>query len=1050
VDKRGLSQTLRQHVKAGLLIFLVGTILCLAMAILWWKLEQYEQVNLRNRIKIHVENLAGQVSADLHSRVQALQRMSKGWETHAVTQEEFIDNAQAYMADAPGFQALEWVDKDFFVRWIVPLKGNEQAQDLSLASEQKRRLALEKAKATRLPTMTVPINLVQGGKGFLIYTPIFVQGEFKGFVLAVFRIKEWLNYVFSIKDRSDDFKISVSFDDVQVFEQAGWDGLTVAGFDAAAETQVLSHRLLLQARPTKTYIDQNKAMLPIWVTMVASLLSLLIVSVVYLLQKAHRAEVELSYKNLLMEAQSETTTDGILVVDTELHVIFSNKRLKEILMIPQHILDRKDYRLLQQDILTRLKSPKTYLYKIAKLINDYDARSQDEIEFADGRIIDRYSSPLISADRKYLGRIFFYNDITDRKMAEEKLRTSEALKNLLLENIDAGIAIIDEDTHVIERVNKKGLELFEGRADQVVGKVCHSFLCPAEKGNCPVTDRGQELDNSDRILLKTDGRMLPIMKSVRHIQIDGKNKLLETFVDITKRKRVEEELQHQTSLLNSLIDSVPDIIFYKDMNGIYLGCNPQFAEFVGRPRNEIVGKTDYDLFDKDTADFFREHDRHMLDSGSSRHNDEWISYPDGRKRLIDTLKTPYRGPDGSLIGVLGISRDITERKAAEEALQHVTDRLKLAVRAGGIGIWDYNAIDGTLSWDDQMFLLYDIAPENFSREYEAWKRAVHPEDMERFDHEFHQALLGEKEFDTEFRILLSDGAVRIIRSLALIQCDESGSPVFMIGTNWDISPQKQLEYKLRSSNDDLEKEIENRKKLERIKDEFISTVSHELRTPLAITREGIAIVLDQKAGPVTEKQQKALTYAQNNIDRLARLINDLLDFSKLEAGKIKLQREQLDIVQLIREIASGFGAQAGQKGLEMEIDVPLDPVMVYADRDRIIQVLTNLVSNALKFTEKGNIQLSVRQGVLSAICAVKDTGRGIEEKDLPKVFEKFQQFGRIEGGGNKGTGLGLAISKQLVELHGGNISIVSAPAKGTCITFTLPQELETEGLHDVG
>jgi len=1037
--------------KAWGLTFLVGAVLCLALSILWWKLEHYEQVNLHNRIRTHAERLAGQVDVDLQSRIPALQRMSMGWKTHTVTEEEFIENARAYMADTPGFQALEWVDKDFFVRWIVPLKGNELAKDLDLASEQKRRFALEKAKATRSPTMTVPVNLVQGGKGFLIYTPIYVQGEFRGFVLAVIRIKEWLNYVFSTQDRADDFRISLSFDGVPVFKQAGWDDLTDPGFEASAENRLLAHHLSIQVRPTKAYIDKNKTQLPRWVTFAASLLSVLIVSVVHLLQKTHRGEVELSYKNLLLESQSETTTDGILVVDNALHVIFSNKRLKEILMVPQHILDRKDYRLLQQDVLTRLKNPKAYLYKVAQLINDYDARGRDEIEFADGRIVDRYSSPLISADRKYLGRIFFFNDITDRKAAEGKLRASEALQNLLLENIDAGIAIIDEETHVIERVNRKGLDLFEGREDEVVGKVCHRILCPVESGLCAISDAGKQVDNSDCILLKSDGRELPIMKSVRHIQIDGKNKLLETFVDITKRKRAEEELQHQTSLLNSLIDSVPDIIFYKDMNGVYLGCNPRFAEFVGRPRNEIIGMTDYDLFDKEIADFFREHDRHMLASGSPRNNEELITYPDGRKKLIDTLKTPYWGPDGTLIGVLGISRDITERKAAEEALQHVTDRLKLAVRAGGIGIWDYDAVYGVLTWDDQMFHLYGISPEQFSGIYEAWTGAIHPEDRGRCDNEVHQALKGEKEFDTEFRIILPDGAVRTIRGLALIQRDDgSGSPVRMIGTNWDITPQKQLEYQLRSSNDDLEKEIENRKKLERIKDEFISTVSHELRTPLAITREGIAIVLDQKAGPVTSKQQKALTYAQNNIDRLARLINDLLDFSKLEAGKIKLQREQLDIVQLIRETGAGFRAQADQKGLNIEVDVPPDPVMVFADKDRIIQVLTNLMSNSLKFTEKGSILLSVRQGVMSAICAVKDTGRGIEEKDLPKVFEKFQQFGRIEGGGNKGTGLGLAISKQLVELHGGTIGIASTPEKGTCITFTLPQELETEGLHHVG
>ena len=156
--------------------------------------------------------------------------------------------------------------------------------------------------------------------------------------------------------------------------------------------------------------------------------------------------------------------------------------------------------------------------------------------------------------------------------------------------------------------------------------------------------------------------------------------------DITGRKRAEEELKRQAGLINSLLDSIPDIIFFKDINGVYLGCNPPFAEFVGRSRAEIIGKTDYDLFDKEVADFFREHDRLMLELRQPRHNEEWITYPDGRKKLIDTLKTPYWGPDGTFIGVLGVSRDITERKRAEEKLKDVRKKLVQSDKLAAVGL----------------------------------------------------------------------------------------------------------------------------------------------------------------------------------------------------------------------------------------------------------------------------------------------------------------------------------------------------------------------------
>ncbi|MEI8043971.1 MAG: PAS domain S-box protein, partial [Verrucomicrobiota bacterium] len=137
--------------------------------------------------------------------------------------------------------------------------------------------------------------------------------------------------------------------------------------------------------------------------------------------------------------------------------------------------------------------------------------------------------------------------------------------------------------------------------------------------------------------------------------------------DVTERKRAEDEVRRQAALIGSLLDSIPDMVFFKDTEGVYLGCNPAFVEFAGRPRGEIIGKTDHDIFGKEIGDFFREQDRRMLAKGEPRHNEEWVTYPDGRKALLDTLKTPYWGPEGELIGVLGISRDITAQQAEQEA-----------------------------------------------------------------------------------------------------------------------------------------------------------------------------------------------------------------------------------------------------------------------------------------------------------------------------------------------------------------------------------------------
>ncbi len=159
------------------------------------------------------------------------------------------------------------------------------------------------------------------------------------------------------------------------------------------------------------------------------------------------------------------------------------------------------------------------------------------------------------------------------------------------------------------------------------------------------------------------------------------------LVNVRLRKGVEEEIKRQAALITSLLDSIPDIIFFKDLNGVYLGCNPHFVEFVGRPKEEIVGKTDYDLFDKNVADQFRDFDKSMLQSRTARHNEEVITYPDGRTMLIDTLKSPYRGPNNVLLGILGISRDITERRKAEAIIQRESSDLRILLNNFPFLVW---------------------------------------------------------------------------------------------------------------------------------------------------------------------------------------------------------------------------------------------------------------------------------------------------------------------------------------------------------------------------
>ena len=235
------------------------------------------------------------------------------------------------------------------------------------------------------------------------------------------------------------------------------------------------------------------------------------------------------------------------------------------------------------------------------------------------------------------------------------------------------------------------------------------------------------------------------------------------------------------------------------------------------------------------------------------------------------------------------------------------------------------------------------------------------------------------------------------------------------------------------------RDITAEKEVDRMKTEFISTVSHELRTPLSITREGISLVLDKIPGKINKKQDKILSIAKGNIDRLARIISSLLDISKIESGKVELKRGLVNIKRLIEQVASSFEPKAKEKGLELKVRLPQEEIEAYAEGDKIIEVFTNLLGNALKFTEKGYIEVSVKELEDEIECTVKDTGIGLAMDDLPKVFGKFQQFGRIDSEGEKGTGLGLSISKGIVEAHHGKIRVESTLGEGSKFIFTLPK-----------
>ena len=382
---------------------------------------------------------------------------------------------------------------------------------------------------------------------------------------------------------------------------------------------------------------------------------------------------------------------------------------------------------------------------------------------------------------------------------------------------------------------------------------------------------------------------------------------------------------------------------------------------------------------------------------------------------------------------------------SEQSLQQTTERLSLAVCAGGVGIWDYDIVNNQLNWDDQMFRLYGITSDQFAGAYQAWLAGVHPEDRQRCDNETQLTLRGEREFDMEFRVCWPDGTTHNIRSLGSVKRDGTGQPLRMIGTNWDITLQKRLEEDLRQSKETADS-------ANKAKTMFLANISHEIRTPMNAIIGFSQLLLRSPGMPPTQVEH--LEIIRRSGDHLMQLINDVVEMAKIDAGKIELNPTPFEITRLLDELDSMFRVRAKAKNLDFEMNsVFSQPLRVIGDVGKLRQIFINLLGNSLKFTNKGGIVVNARtlsqeNDILELAFEIRDTGAGIAEGEISQLFQVFEQTrsGRELG---TGTGLGLALSRQIVRLMGGDISAQSQPGVGSVFSFSVQLQMAKDGLPSV-
>ncbi len=656
-------------------------------------------------------------------------------------------------------------------------------------------------------------------------------------------------------------------------------------------------------------------------------------------------------------------------------------------------------------------------------IHNFDA----QLRCKDGHVRDVVMDINVMMENgRFLYSRAFTRDITDRKQIERVLFAQEKWFRTLIENSADIITLVNADG-VIVYSSPSTTRLLGYPLEQYIGRNIFEFI---------------HLDDVDRIsqlftkVVEQPGNFVSSECRFRHksgswvwLEGSGSNMLADDSIravvinarDITARKNAEEALRASEERLHAIFESSKDAICYSTTEGVLLDANEGFARMTGYLKEEVIGKIKfYDITPVEYHEFESQKVQEILRGGESFEFEKEYIRKDGSRVPVYITVFLVHDAEGKPAGLAAIIKDITEHKKAEQE----RNRLAAIVEFSNDAIIG-KTLDGIVtSWNRAAEDLYGYtADEMIGRPLSV---LVPSDRMTELNDLYEHLKHGESIQQLETVRVCKDGKnINVSLTISPIR-DIAGKVIGASTIARDITQRKRIEQQLQET--------------ARLKSEFTSTVSHELRTPLAISKEALSLLLRGKVGEIVPKQKEIVTIASSNIDRLCYLIDDILDFSKIEAGRMEIHKEPWDIIPIIEESCNGWKLRTDFKKIALQLNAPSGPIIIPLDKIRFLQILSNLLNNAAKFTpEGGRIEIIVKDEKDAARISVIDSGPGIAPEDIPKLFQKFQQLKRTHGPGARGTGLGLSIVKSLVELHGGEIAVKSELGKGSEFIFRLPK-----------